>query len=246
METLVRLTGSVPPTPPVSEPNTPSIKALRTPRDTSAPGSQPQSGWTSPANSKKQASDDLPFEKTPVGSPESPGRGPIIGANSASTSVQYGAITRKFYSKQVPPISLEDYLLRIEKFCPLSTAVYLAAAVYVHRIAVVQRLVYVTSLTVHRLVLAALRVASKALEDRSHPHRRFAKVGGLSEAELGRLEISFCFITNFELKVDAATLQREVKSLRETAAAPGASTIHPKLPLMRDRRPSQATAASPA
>lgn len=53
----------------------------------------------------------------------------------------------------------------------------------------------------------------KALEDLCWPHARFSKVGGVSEVELGRLEITFCFLMDFELKVDAEMLTREVLSL---------------------------------
>lgn len=55
----------------------------------------------------------------------------------------------------------------------------------------------------------------KALEDLSYPHRRFAKVGGVTEVELGRLEISFCFLTNFELRVTREVLDRYAVELRE-------------------------------
>lgn len=72
----------------------------------------------------------------------------------------------------------------------MSTAVYIAASVYLHRLAVVDRILPITRYNVHRLVLAALRIASKACEDLSHSHKRFAKVGGLSENELSRLEVS--------------------------------------------------------
>lgn len=85
-------------------------------------------------------------------------------------------------------------LARIHRFCPLSTAVYLAASVYLHRLAVTERVIPITRLNVHRLLLAALRVASKGLEDLSYPHKRFAKVGGLSEYELSRLEVSKCHL----------------------------------------------------
>lgn len=55
----------------------------------------------------------------------------------------------------------------------------------------------------------------KALEDLSYPHRRFAKVGGVSETELSRLEVSFCFLTNFELKVDERMLWRRAMDMRD-------------------------------
>lgn len=76
----------------------------------------------------------------------------------------------------------------------MSTAVYLATSLYIHRLAAEERIIPVTARNVHRLVLAGLRIGMKALEDQSYPHRRFAKVGGVSESELGRLEVSFCFV----------------------------------------------------
>ncbi len=42
-----------------------------------------------------------------------------------------------------------------------------------------------------------------------------AKVGGVSEAELARLEIHFCFLTNFELAVTEDQLRRHWETLRE-------------------------------
>ncbi|KAG8414627.1 hypothetical protein J3459_014216 [Metarhizium acridum] len=118
----------------------------------------------------------------------------IVGADSRPVNLQHGAITRKFYSKKEPPIPISQYLLRLHRFCPMSTAVYLATSLYIHRLAVEERAIPVTKRNAHRLVLAGLRVAMKALEDLSYPHAKVARVGGVSEVELARLEISFCFL----------------------------------------------------
>ncbi|CRK32119.1 hypothetical protein BN1708_016079 [Verticillium longisporum] len=139
----------------------------------------------------------------------------IIGENSQPLNLQHGAITRKFYSKKPPPISIEDYLARLHRFCPMSTAVYLATSLYIHRLAVDERAIPVTRRNCHRLVLAGLRVAMKALEDLSYAHGKMAKVGGVSEVELARLEISFCFLANFELVVREDALQKHADVLRE-------------------------------
>lgn len=138
----------------------------------------------------------------------------IIGANSQPLNLQHSAITRKFYSKKPPPIGISDYLLRIHRFCPMSTAVYLATSLYIHRLAVDERAVAVTKRNAHRLLLAGLRVAMKALEDLSYPHAKVAKVGGVSELELARLEISFCFLCGFELVVGAAMLQDHWQTMK--------------------------------
>ncbi|MCJ1411322.1 hypothetical protein MMC19_005410 [Ptychographa xylographoides] len=207
IEEMVHITGDIPPTPPVSLPTTPKASFLQSNEDTSR---------------HRSGSDDhdVPSaSKTPIGSPEAHPTEPfhIVGSHSEPLHVQDSALTRKFYSKRPPPISLEEYLLRLHRYCPMSTAVYLATSLYIHRLTVVERIIPVTGRNAHRLLLAGLRVAMKALEDLSYPHRRFAKVGGVSEPELGRLEVSFCFLTDFELKVSHEMLHKQAAMLRDGA-----------------------------
>lgn len=127
--------------------------------------------------------------------------------------IQLSLLSKRFVSKKEPPISLRDYLLRLHKYCPMSTAVYLATSLYFTRMVVVERLLTVTPKNMHRLVLAGLQVAVKALEDFSYPHSRVAKVGGVSERELSKVEISFCFLIDFNLRVDAQMLLDEANAL---------------------------------
>lgn len=142
----------------------------------------------------------------------------VVGADSQPINLQHGAITRKFYSKNEPPITITAYLLRLHKFCPMSTAVYLATSLYIHRLAIIERAIPVTRRNAHRLVLAGLRVAMKALEDLSYSHSKIARVGGVSELELARLEVSFCFLTGFELVVGEQKLRAHWDSLRNGKA----------------------------
>ncbi|KAI9733722.1 MAG: hypothetical protein M1818_007136 [Claussenomyces sp. TS43310] len=232
IEALARLTGDVPPTPPPSHPTTPNMRAMQAEKESivrshsytslnmwqEVPQQKPGS------TSTVEEFDGVTLKKTPLGSPEIQPTQPyiVIGANAEPLNLQHSAITRKFYSKQPPPISLEDYLMRIHKFCPMSTAVYLAASVYIHRLAVEERAIPVTPRNSHRLLLAGLRVAMKALEDLSYPHRRFSKVGGVSETELARLEISFCFLTNFDLRTTNEQLLKQAMDLKEISTAQGA------------------------
>lgn len=138
----------------------------------------------------------------------------VIGANSQPLNTQHSAITRKFYSRSAPPISIGEYLSRLHRYCPMSTAVYLATALYIQRLAVLERAICVTARNAHRLLLAGLRVAMKALEDYSYSSGKMAKVGGVGEAELARLEISFCFLTGFELVVGERQLREQWEALR--------------------------------
>ena len=238
IETLVRITGDIPPTPPISRPTTPNLDTEK--ENTARRTKDHRRRKSGEDNTNTDNVDGVPAKaKTPIGSPEAGPSEPlhVIGSNMEPLHIQHGAITRKFYSKKPPSISLEEYLMRMHRYCPMSTAVYLATSLYIYKLAVTERIIPVTSRNVHRLLLAGLRVAMKALEDFSYPHRRFAKVGGVSEAELGRLEVSFCFVTNFELRVNREGLLDHAKAITSQEISSKMQVgFWPQLPHLEDRR----------
>ncbi|KAH8594956.1 cyclin-domain-containing protein [Bisporella sp. PMI_857] len=238
VEALVRVTGDIPPTPPPTHSTPPNMRGMQAEKESIVRSNS----YTSLANLRPRTPsgsstgsndiDGVNFRKTAIGSPTMGPTEPyiVIGDNAEPLNVQHSAITRKFYSKQPPPISLDDYLMRIHKFCPMSPAVYLATSFYIHKLAVEERAIPVTRRNSHRLLLAGLRVAMKALEDLSYPHSRFAKVGGVSENELARLEISFCFLTNFDFKTSKEKLLEHAQTLRGLSSAQGAMNFIPRMP----------------
>lgn len=244
IEALVCMTGDIPPTPPISQGTTPNLQMMQAEKESVARHKADWARGQPRQHRYSDAAEDIDgvlLKKTPIGSPEAAASEPlhIIGSNMEALNIQHGAITRKFYSKKPPPIPLEEYLLRLHRYCPMSTAVYIATSLYIHKLAVIERIIPVTGRNVHRLLLAGLRVAMKALEDLSYPHRRFAKVGGVSESELGRLEVSFCFLTNFELKVDETMLSRQATAIRdgESLYSYGLRAgFQPKLPALGEKR----------
>ena len=247
IENLVHITGDVPPTPPLNLGKDPTIDLNHLEEIVHIQSNGEDLVDESPEDLASPVGEDgAPVRKTPIGSPEAAHSEPfpIIGEHTESAILQHNAITRKFYSKKPPPISLEDYLCRIHKYCPMSTAVYLAVSLYVWRLAVVEHVMPVTRRNVHRLLLAGLRVGMKALEDHSFHHSRFARVGGVSELELARLEISFCFVTDFELKVDADMLTEQAGALRDFANFQSQADFKPKLPPVRDKRKASSSLAA--
>lgn len=132
---------------------------------------------------------------------------------------QQSMLSKRFLSKREPAISLKDYLTRLHRYCPMSTAVYLATSMYITRMVSVERVILVSPKNMHRLVLAGLGVAMKTLEDLSYPHSRVAKVGGVTERELSKLEISFCFLADFDLRVDAHMLFSQFSILERNNAS---------------------------
>ncbi|KAI4148749.1 MAG: hypothetical protein L6R39_002706 [Caloplaca ligustica] len=237
VKSLINLANDNPPTPPPGKPpqsrvvsmhkeNKPThSRSSSIDRRKSQPPGPP--GWEDAEHVPEKA-------KTPIGSPETKPMEPLHVQDPEPMDIQHNALARKFNSKKPPPISLEEYLLRLHKYCPMSTGVYLGTGLYIYRLAVIEHSVAVTVRNCHRLLLAALRVAGKAIDDRSYPHKRFAVVGGVSESELAKLEIAFCYVTDFELRVTREILEKHARvAMDQSHLSARLSSFKPSLPAIR-------------
>ncbi|KAJ9635803.1 hypothetical protein H2199_008155 [Coniosporium tulheliwenetii] len=227
LQALALVSGDIPPTPPISRPGTPRSRQAwieGRARSTSRPATPvPSHDIEAPT-----------FRDVVVGSPEANMSEPFpgdLGADAEPERVQQQAIARRFFCKGLP-------------MWPSMTA-----GVYIYKLSVVEKLVPITNRTLHRLVLASLRVAMKALEDLRYHHERFAGVGGVSVRELKVLEISLCYLLDFDLQVNNETLYSKNLSLQKAAqravafAGRTASNFQPRLPT---RTASSATATTSA
>lgn len=149
-------------------------------------------------------------------------------------TLQRETISRRFKSRNKPIISIHAYLCRINQYCPLSPAAIIIALDYLHRIAFpkphvlmyknkstpesmtglgLQNSHFLTMFSVHRYILASLRIASKFIEDIVPSHRRFAKVAGISNQELLKLEVSLLYLLDFEIWVRKETISNRLRQL---------------------------------
>lgn len=236
---LAKITGEVVATPPLM---LPSIKNRNTgAREVVARHRRTMSRPGTPlAFTDVRNSADLDY----VGPPEAqPGEFSAGDDMNEPQPLQTLTIVRKFYCKVPPKLNIELYLKRIHKFCPMSPAVYLAAGSYIQKLCIEDKVVPATSRTIHRLLLAALRVAMKALEDLRYSQERFAAVGGVTQEELRNLEVSLCYLMNFDLQVTIDKLRRKMGGLLDAAKLSAEMTEEPMaltLPdlLARRRLPS--------
>ncbi|KAF9242919.1 cyclin-domain-containing protein, partial [Melanogaster broomeanus] len=118
-----------------------------------------------------------------------------------------------FHARNIPTISLEAYLLRILKYCPTTNEVFISLLVYFDRMSrlateTTGRTFVIDSYNVHRLVIAGVTVASKFFSDVFYTNSRYAKVGGLPQAELNQLELQFLLLNDFRLVISPDEMQR--------------------------------------
>ncbi|KAI0786478.1 cyclin-domain-containing protein [Abortiporus biennis] len=123
-----------------------------------------------------------------------------------------------FHARNIPSITLEAYLIRILKYCPASNEVFLSLLVYFDRMSKLAKeasgkLFVIDSYNIHRLVIAGVTVASKFFSDVFYTNSRYAKVGGLPQAELNQLELQFLLLNDFRLMISMEEMQSYAEQL---------------------------------
>ncbi|PKA50294.1 Cyclin-P4-1 [Apostasia shenzhenica] len=116
-----------------------------------------------------------------------------------------------------PAISIRGYLDRIFRYADCSPSCFVVAYVYLDRFLHLHPSFAIDSFNVHRFLISAVVTAVKFMEDRCYNNAYFAKVAGISLAEMNFLEVNFLFGLRFELNVSpfvftsyCSILKREV------------------------------------
>lgn len=118
---------------------------------------------------------------------------------------------KRFWLKEIPPISVRDYLKRFHRYCKSSAATYLTAGCLIYYAVVERQIIPLTHRNVYRIFCAAFIVSAKFIEDELYPMSRYATTAGLKKQDLSCLEISFLLLINFNIKVNREILIQELK-----------------------------------
>ncbi|KAL5530288.1 PCL7 [Sanghuangporus sanghuang] len=135
----------------------------------------------------------------------------LFTASRVALSTPTSSLT--FHARNIPSISLQAYLLRILRYCPTTNEVFLSLLVYFDRMSKISQEAtgtrfVIDSYNVHRLVIAGVTVASKFFSDVFYTNSRYARVGGLPQAELNQLELQFLLLNDFRLSIPPDEMQR--------------------------------------
>jgi len=107
----------------------------------------------------------------------------------------------RFHAQTIPGITIQAYLERVTKLCKVSneaTLVAVGQVLFIHRYTVI---LDVNRYSIHRLLLTALRIATKIMDDQHYDNASFAAVGGITTAEMNLLEIELLFALQFGFHV---------------------------------------------
>ncbi|KAJ8438509.1 hypothetical protein Cgig2_008996 [Carnegiea gigantea] len=118
-----------------------------------------------------------------------------------------------FHGLTPPTISIQSYLERIFKYANCSPSCFVVAYVYLDRFSQRQPLLPINSYNVHRLLITSVMVAAKFMDDLYYNNAYYAKIGGISIAEMNFLEVDFLFGLGFHLNVTPNTFHSYCSSL---------------------------------
>ena len=105
------------------------------------------------------------------------------------------------YSKHIPKLSIEEFLIRVVKYSKieLSTLVYM----YIYTMRLITRNDLILRYNnVYRVLLGACVISVKFNEDTKFPYKYYSKIGGMTVEELSAVEFSLFTKLNCELFIN--------------------------------------------
>nr|GMD68983.1 cyclin-P3-1 [Ipomoea batatas]GME06625.1 cyclin-P3-1 [Ipomoea batatas]GME20028.1 cyclin-P3-1 [Ipomoea batatas] len=109
-----------------------------------------------------------------------------------------------FHGSRAPSLSIQQYVDRIFKYACCSPSCFVVAHIYMEKFIQCTN-ACLTSFNVHRLLITSVMVAAKFIDDSFFNNAYYARVGGVSTAELNKLEMKFLFGLGFRLHVSVQT-----------------------------------------
>ena len=107
-------------------------------------------------------------------------------------------LLKSFINKNIPSISVKDYILRLVKHSKINESTIIILLIYIDRICKINNF-FLTYYNIHKLILAAFIIAIKYNEDNYYSMIIYSKIGGVTIAELNHLEIEFLKLIKFNL-----------------------------------------------
>lgn len=141
----------------------------------------------------------------------------------SSGLARVGKSLNVFHGVRAPNISIVKYLERLYKYTSCSPSCFVVGYVYIDRLTHKHPDSLVISLNVHRLLVTSVMVASKMLDDVHYNNAFYARVGGVSNAELNRLEMEFLFLLDFGVMVSSRVFESYCSHLEREMMINGAS-----------------------
>lgn len=131
----------------------------------------------------------------------------VVQHNDADTHTAFDKPS-SFHCRQTPPISIRAYVQRIAKHSKCSPVCFIMAWSYLKRISQIHAELAVTSLTVHRLLITAIMLAAKLMDDKYYNNAYYAKIGGVATCDLNCMELDMLRLLDYRIVVTGPQIQQ--------------------------------------
>ena len=121
-------------------------------------------------------------------------------------------LLKSFTNKNVPSISIKDYLFRLSKYAKVNESTIILVLIYIDRICKINHFI-LTSYNIHKLILAAFILAIKYNEENYYLMDYYARLGGISLSELNNLESEYLILIGYNLFVQTKLFEKYYNDL---------------------------------
>ena len=122
-----------------------------------------------------------------------------------------------FFSRKVPKLTLEKYINRIIKYAELENMTLLLAFIYIEKL--IEKENFILGINnIYRLLLGAVVLAIKILEDKKFDNEAYSQIGGLSLSEFNNIEYSLATRLNFELNPHCEDFENIIEQINRLSA----------------------------
>lgn len=136
----------------------------------------------------------------------------IIHNNKLMKKKQSRGINEPFYSKNIPVLSLNKYLIRIIKYTEIENNTLIVAYLYI--IKLIEKENFILGINnVYRLLLGASVLAKKVLEDIRLDNAYYCNIGGLSVIDLNMIEYSLFSRIDFNVNLKKEEVNKVYKQI---------------------------------
>ena len=105
-----------------------------------------------------------------------------------------------FYSPDIPPITIKDYLYRIQSLTEVEDNTLILSLIYIDKICENASII-LSEFNIHKILFSSILIAIKFNEDLYYDNKFYAEVAGVSPKELKKMESEFLRLIKFELYI---------------------------------------------
>ena len=121
-------------------------------------------------------------------------------------------LLKSFTNKNIPSISIKDYILRLYKHSKVNESTIILILIYIDRICNMNHFI-LTYYNIHKLILSTFILAIKYNEENYYSMTYYSKIGGITLSELNNLESECLVLIGYNLFVKTNLFEKYYNGL---------------------------------